>query len=210
MAVCMSPPDTVLFHGLETCFLLLNLPGKCWFSILFSEAFPDPVGMYCSFIPRVTAVGALFTGRLPCSSCSAESCLAQSLPDSNGVRLLVLQICCPRSLRGVMAPTATSALPSLESQLANITGKTPLNVTYPRSPLMLLLLPFSTISHEFARALYSPGQNLTKWRDEITGQCTTVVMWGRGVGALTGGVHRSPVAGQAWCHLPQAPHLLRS
>lgn len=65
------------------------------------------------------------TGRLPCSSCSAESCLAQSRSDSNGVRLLVLQICCPRSLRGVTAPTATSALPSLESQLANITGKTP-------------------------------------------------------------------------------------
>lgn len=65
------------------------------------------------------------TGHSPCSSCSAESCLAQSRSDSNGVRLLVLQICCPRSLRGVTAPTATSALPSLESQLANITGKTP-------------------------------------------------------------------------------------
>ena len=40
-----------------------------------------------------------------------------------GTGLVLLQICCPRSLRGAMAPTATSALPSSESQRANITGK---------------------------------------------------------------------------------------
>lgn len=43
--------------------------------------------------------------------------------------VLWVQICCPRSLLGVTAPTATSALPSSESQRANITGKHPPPVT---------------------------------------------------------------------------------
>lgn len=42
--LCVCPPQTqCCFHGLEPCFLLLNLPGKCWFSIRFSEAFPAPL-----------------------------------------------------------------------------------------------------------------------------------------------------------------------
>lgn len=75
---------------------------------------------------------------------------------------------------------------------------------------MLLLLPFSTISHEFARALYSPGQNLTKWKDEMIGQCTTVVM---GVGGSRG-THwwgsQVPGSRSGLVSSSQAPCLLRS
>lgn len=79
----------------------------------------------------------------------------------------------------MMAPTAMSALPSLESQLANITGKTPLPSLARGARglvLMLSLLPFSMISHDLARVLHSPGQNLTKWSDEMTGLCTSIVV----------------------------------
>ena len=65
-----------------------------------------------------------------CSFVSWSSSLLPLLPGLaghsqylTGTGLVLLQICCPRSLRGAMAPTATSALPSSESQRANITGK---------------------------------------------------------------------------------------
>ena len=83
------------------------------------------------------------------------------------------------------APTAMSALPSLESQLANITGKTvpahPPPITCQRNKgisAIPLLLPCPVIHHELARALYSPGQNLTTWSNEVTGPCTLLVIYG--------------------------------
>lgn len=102
----------------------------------------------------------------------------------------MLQICCPRSLRGVTAPIAMSVLPSLESQLANITGKTvpahPPPITCQRNKgisAIPLLLPFPMVNYELARALYSPGQNLTTRSNEVTGPCTLLVMY-RGQRAL--------------------------
>lgn len=97
---------------------------------------------------------------VPFSPCP-RSGWTQSASDRNW-SCAVVQICCPRSLRGATAPTATSVLPSSESQRANITGK-----THPQSPareiggLCRLLLPFPMISHEPARVWYSPGKNLT-------------------------------------------------
>lgn len=54
------------------------------------------------------------------------------------------------------APTATSALPSSESRLANITGE-PLTREVRGLLLLSLLLPFS-ISRDLARALHAPEQ----------------------------------------------------
>lgn len=77
------------------------------------------------------------------------------------------------------APTATSALPSSESRLANITGET-LTREVRGLPLLSLRLPFS-ISHDLARALHSPGQNLTQRRDVRAGLHTCMIQGGQGI-----------------------------
>lgn len=90
------------------------LPQPSW-QVLGLQSLPSTLSLMAQSTlllrPRVTAMAPRPPGTV-------------TLMGTGSLRLS-LQTCCPRSLRGATGPPVTSVPPSLESRLANITGKAP-------------------------------------------------------------------------------------